>query len=259
MVRDYAFTGFVAEFWDLLGDPRTDWDDREFFAQLVTRYGEPILDVGCGTGRLLLDFVERGLDVDGLDVSPEMLDICEAKADALGVTIDVYEQPMEELDLPREYGTIIVASSAFQLIVDDALAARAMRRFAEHVRPGGVVAMSFAWLWDGEPAIEAPAQWSTVAQVTRDDGAVIRRSSKSWYDVAARLEHRQDRYEVIVDDEVVASELHERAPSAKGYTQAEVVALFHGAGFQHVELLDPWTMATIDHEQPLYVAVGQKA
>lgn len=260
MTHDYAFTGFIAEYWDLLRAAESAWDDRGFFHALIERHGEPVLDVSCGTGRLLLDFLQHRWDVDGIDISPEMLDICEQKADDLGLTIDVYEQAMERLDLPREYGTIIVASSAFQLIVDHAEAEEAMRRFAEHVRPGGVLAMPFKWLWDGEqPPSNMPADWSSVIEVARPDGAVIRHSSKARFDIATRLEHREDLYEVVVDGQVIAAERHERSPAARGYSPDEVTTLFTDAGFAHVELLDPETAKPISAETPLYVAVGQNA
>ncbi len=260
MKPDYAFTGFVAEYWDLLRTAESAWDDRAFFHELIERHGEPVLDVGCGTGRLLIEFLQLGWDVDGIDISPEMLDICERKADDLGVMIDVYEQAMEDLDLPREYGTIIVASSAFQLITDVDKAQRAMRRFKDHLRPGGVLAMPFSTLWRGSaPPTTMPDTWTSVTEVTREDGAVIRHSSKARIDTVNQLEHRMDRYEVLVDGEVVSAEDHERSPSARGYSSDDVHALFMQAGFGHVELLDPFTMRRASGREPIYVAVGQNA
>lgn len=257
MRDEYEFRGLLAQNWDLLRVAPADWDDRVFFAEMITRYGGPVLDVGCGTGRLLLYLLEQGCDVDGIDVSPEMLDICEEKADALGVTIDVYEQAMEELDLPREYGTIIVAGAAFQLIVDPGRAQRAMRRFSEHLRPGGVLLMPFVVMGGDDAPAEMPADWVTVREVGRNDGATIRRSSKSRFDRDAHLEHRQDLYEVIVGGTVVAAERHERSPSARGYSHAEVVELFLAAGFPHVELIDPLTSQPAADDALLFVAVGQ--
>jgi len=41
---------------------------------VIAQAGQPVLDVGCGTGRLLLDYMQQGIDVDGMDNSPEMPD-----------------------------------------------------------------------------------------------------------------------------------------------------------------------------------------
>ena len=65
------------------------------------------LDVGCATGRLVIQYRSEGLDVDGVDLSPEMIEICQRKADKAGVPVALYQQPMEELELRRRYRTLI--------------------------------------------------------------------------------------------------------------------------------------------------------
>ena len=73
------------------------------------------LEVGCGTGRLLLEYLADGLDVDRIDNSPEMLEICAEKARQSSLTVNLYAQGMEQLDLPRQYRTIFAPSCSFQL------------------------------------------------------------------------------------------------------------------------------------------------
>jgi ubiquinone/menaquinone biosynthesis C-methylase UbiE len=256
---DYEYHGFMAQHWDVLRGDTSLWDDRGFFLDVIERYGDPVLDVGCGTGRLLIDFRAAGWDIDGLDISPEMLEICEEKADALGVGIDVYLQPMEELDLPRQYATIMVPSSAFQLIVDETKASTAMQRFYDHLRPGGVLVMPFMKLWEGDrPPTEMPRDWVWMTEVTRRDGAVVRRSSKAYYDLEHNLEHTEDLYEVLVNGEVVEQELHHRSPATRGYDQTEAVALFAAAGFEPVERLSAWSFDTADDTANVFVVVGHK-
>ena len=123
----------------------SDWEDRVFFLDLIRERGAPVLDVGCGTGRLLLDYLSSGLDVDGVDNSPEMLALCRSKAAAMGLIerLHVYEQQMERLKLRRRYRTIMLPSSSFQLVLDPALAVQTMRRFFAHLEPGGTLAMPF--------------------------------------------------------------------------------------------------------------------
>ena len=46
----------------------------------MQRYGQPVLDVGCATCRIVLDYLAQGIDTDGVDNSPELLAICRDKA-----------------------------------------------------------------------------------------------------------------------------------------------------------------------------------
>ncbi|MDH3942586.1 MAG: class I SAM-dependent methyltransferase, partial [Anaerolineae bacterium] len=115
---DYEYRGLMAETWDLLRSGIKDWPDTPQYRKLIKRYGQPALDVGCGTGRILLPFLLDGLDVDGVDNSPEMLARCREKAQVLNLSPTLYEQTMEGLDLPRKYKTIFVPSASFQLVTD---------------------------------------------------------------------------------------------------------------------------------------------
>jgi ubiquinone/menaquinone biosynthesis C-methylase UbiE len=97
-------------------DDTAHWSDRFFFLDVIGQYGEPVLDIGCGTGRLLLDYLAQGIDIDGVDNSGEMLAICRTKAQRQGMPAPaLYQQRMEQLKLPRSYRTILGPSSVLQL------------------------------------------------------------------------------------------------------------------------------------------------
>src|SRR5438067_1735809 len=120
---DYDYRGLKASTWDLSRGDTSTWTDRAFYLDIVRKYGQPVLDVGSGTGRILLDFLEQGIDVEGVDNSPEMLGICHEKADKLGLSPVIHQQRMQSLDLPGRYGTILVPSSSLQLLTDADVAA----------------------------------------------------------------------------------------------------------------------------------------
>ena len=149
-------------------------------------------------------------------------------------------------------------SSSFQLVTDPDAAAEAMRRFHDHLEPGGSLAMSFMTLCeDGDPL---ETEWWKVAEQARpDDGAVVRRWSRSRYEPARQLEHTEDRYEVVRDGEVVAAETYRRSPATRSYTHAEVRDLYDGAGFVDVRLFREWSATPASADDALVVAVGTKA
>jgi SAM-dependent methyltransferase len=124
--------GLVARWWSLfnVGGPEID-----YFRQFVEA-GQPALDVACGSGRLLVPYAQAGLDVDGCDVSPDMIALCAQAAQAVGASPDLYCQPMHELALPRRYRTIYVCGG-LGLGSTRAQDEQAMRRLHEHLEPGG--------------------------------------------------------------------------------------------------------------------------
>src|SRR6185369_2509140 len=115
---NYEYYGMMAEFWDLFRGDTSNWEDRAFFLDVVKKYGQPGLDVGCGTGRILLDFMSQGIDIDGVDNSLDMLALLKQKGKKVNLNPAVYQQEMTALSLPRRYQTILVPSSSFQLLLD---------------------------------------------------------------------------------------------------------------------------------------------
>ena len=254
---EYEYRGLLASTWDLLRGDTSRWGDRHRFRELILRYGQPALDVGCATGRLLLEYLAEGIDIDGVDASPEMVALCAAKARQRGLQATIYEQTMETLDLSRRYRTILVPSSTFQLLTDAELARVAMRRCCEHLLPGGALAMPFMVLWrEGDPLEQA---WSLRGeQVRPEDGAVVRRWSRAWYEPAEQLEHTEDRYEVVRDGEVIAAEAQRRSPATRWYSQDQVRSLYTEAGLIDVRLSREWRPEPASAEDPIVTAVGTK-
>jgi ubiquinone/menaquinone biosynthesis C-methylase UbiE len=198
MAGNVEYVGLVAEAWDALRGDTSEWPDRAFYLDVIRERGEPVLDVGCGTGRLLLDYLRVGIDIDGVDNSADMLAICRRKADRAGLRPNLFLQPMEDLDLPRRYATIIVPSSSFQLVIDPADAVAALAGLRRHLEPDGVLAMPFI-------AMDAPHEEHWVREAELEDGSIVRRTASAIYDPATRLESTDDLYEQLRDGVVVRS------------------------------------------------------
>jgi ubiquinone/menaquinone biosynthesis C-methylase UbiE len=247
MPEDYEYKGLVAQAWDLLRGETSAWPDRAFYRAIIAQREGPALDVGCGTGRLMLDYLLAGLDVDGVDNSPEMLAICREKAAASGLDVSarLFEQEMHRLALPRRYATTFVPSSSFQLLTDEAAAEAAMARFHHHLAAGGLLVAPFmSKLWPGR-RIPAQMQWSDWfkrGEATRpQDGATIRRWIRTRYDHERQLEHEENRYEVLREGVVTETEHHGRSPCVRWYSQAQALALFERAGFSAVRKTSGFT------------------
>jgi ubiquinone/menaquinone biosynthesis C-methylase UbiE len=249
----YEYYGMMAEFWDLFRGDTSTWDDRYFFLDVVKKYGQPVLDVGCGTGRILLDFMQQGFDIDGVDNSPDMLALLHQKAERLKLKPTVYQQEMHELSLPRKYQTILVPSSSFQLLLNASLPPVTMNRFYEHLLPGGVLAMPFMKLWKQGDPLES----EFTREVTRpDDGATVRRWQYTRFDPETDLEHTIDRYEILRDGQVIASEEHHQSPATRSYTQQQAIALYEEAGFKDIQVFHEFTFETVRPEDTTFCVLG---
>src|SRR5690242_14601797 len=74
----HAYPDFLPEYYDespLYKRRR----DAEFYLEAAQRLGGPVLELGCGTGRVLLPIARTGIDVTGIDLSPQMLARCHKK------------------------------------------------------------------------------------------------------------------------------------------------------------------------------------
>lgn len=139
------YTGFVADAYAAL---KAETFDADRYAAFVREHGGPALEVGCGDGHPLLDLVQAGLEVDGVDSSPDMIERATRAARARGLQPVLRVSRMEDMDLGRRYRSIYLAGPTFELLPDDASAARALASFRRHLHPEGQVMVP---LWIPQP------------------------------------------------------------------------------------------------------------
>jgi len=97
--------GKIAEMYD--GDyalHRTPSGDVEFYVEEAKRSGGPVLELGCGTGRVLVPTAEAGIDICGLDLSETMLAKARVKRDGL----NLHRGDMRSFDLGRRFRLITI-------------------------------------------------------------------------------------------------------------------------------------------------------
>lgn len=128
------YTGLVAKLYAPL---RSVVADPEPYARFIGVFGEPALELGCGDGDPLLELRQRGLDVEGLDSSGDMLDRCRARAEAASLQVVLHESSIESMALKRRYRSIFLAGPTFNLLPDDDRAAGALVRIERHLASGG--------------------------------------------------------------------------------------------------------------------------
>jgi SAM-dependent methyltransferase len=188
------YDALVAQAYDCWLPPDGDYDDRALYRTMIERGNGPALELGCGNGRLLLEYRKAGLDVEGLDSSADMLAICHDHAATAGVDVTLHRADWTTFDLERRYATVYNPAGSFSLIADDDEARRALGTWLRHLAPGGrlVIAM-------GIPRGDFGAQWEWKVRrsATRaGDGVTFMVHEALRCDVEAQAVHALHRHEV---------------------------------------------------------------
>lgn len=130
----YEEYAFVADFYDHVGRYR-DRPDVGFFVDAARAAGSPVLEVGCGTGRVLIPTARAGLEIVGLDSSPHMLSVCRQRMRdepaAVQSKVHLVQADMRTFELGRRFTLATLPFRPFQhlITVDDQLAClRSIRR-----------------------------------------------------------------------------------------------------------------------------------
>ena len=258
MVERGRWIGLEAENWELF---IKSWqvDDFDFWRQLLEQSPGPALDVGCGTGRLLVPMLLAGLEVDGLDISPDLLAICQTNLEREGLHTRLYEQAMQELDLPQRYQSILVPCQAFFLVVDRTEAIETLDRFYRHLKPGGMLAFNLPSPYetddsegDTEPLIEEG--WTIAARRDRPDGSQLEEAHL--VEQRDRLDQTmigKARFRILAGGKVIAEEIYPWY--ARTYYRNEMLAMLESAGFSDIRVYGFRTETfTLDHDQMIFVA-----
>jgi SAM-dependent methyltransferase len=131
-------------------------EDLPVWRSLAAEAGDPVLDVGAGTGRVSLDLARRGHRVTALDRDPELIEELARRADGLDVETIVADA--RDFDLARQFALCLVPMQTIQLLGGSTGRTAFLRSGARHLRDGAllVVAISEALdayeISDGIPA-----------------------------------------------------------------------------------------------------------
>lgn len=116
------------------------------YKEIATEVGGPVLELCCGTGRVLIPLARAGFQVVGVDISTGMLQQCRANLEredhSLASRIQLIEQDITDLSLSgREFPLAIIAFNSFLCITDFEGQCRALRAVAKHLAQGGILVL----------------------------------------------------------------------------------------------------------------------
>lgn len=169
-----------AKHYDAAYATMRDLTDAPFYLELARECGGPVLEIGCGTGRVLLPIARAGIEIHGVDSSAAMLAVLKKNLDreeaAVRERVTLHTGDMREFRLGRKFPLVTIPFRPLQHMQTVADQIAALTTAAAHVAEGGTLAFDVFYpkfevlpLRIGEEILEA--EWSPASE----PGTTVRR------------------------------------------------------------------------------------
>lgn len=195
--------------------------DLDLWRELAAAAGGPVLDLGCGTGRVALALARSGFDVTGLDSDPTLVQALRARARDRQLRVDAVAGDARSFELGRTFALVISAMQVVQLLGGPEGRGRMLAAVRRHLRPGGQFAAALANPFDGWseteslpplPDVREEDGWvysSTPVGVHRAGGSFVIERRREAISPSGEMAEEMTSIEL---DAVTASELEAEAP-----------------------------------------------
>lgn len=218
-----------APFYDLYSAGKTD--DIAVYRRIAKAAPGPILELGCGTGRVAIPLARAGFEVWGLESSKAMLEIARTKAHEqpadVASRLNLLQGDMRRFDLGRRFGLVIIPWYGFNYLLTSADRHSCLKPIRKHLLPDGIVALDLflPLCFTIEPAPEFNKRRE--ARLGNDSRVIF--VDRRTYNPTDRIELREHKIITIRADE--ESEI--RFETQRYYCDAdEISRLLRGSGLR---------------------------
>ncbi|MBS7525668.1 class I SAM-dependent methyltransferase [Fusibacter paucivorans] len=135
-----AYAGFAAVYDIMQYDVAYELWAEKFYA-FMKHYGTQVrtgLEIGCGTAAISILLSKKGLVMDGLDLSDEMLTMAREKTNEANVRMKFFQQNMLEMQLNKRYDAVIAPCDGLNYLKDEGELTQVFQKVHAHLKSGGV-------------------------------------------------------------------------------------------------------------------------
>lgn len=254
--------GLMAERW---AEFNNEAREVPYYLSKIEQFGQPVLDLACGAGRVLLPLLEQDIDIDGCDISEDMLRFCGQKAKRAGFDPNLYRYSMHAFDIPRKYKLIYICDS-FGLSGSRENDLETLKRCHAHLEDGGALIVNLQtdysdpdwWsLWLSENRKSLPEPWPEKGsgRIGSDGGEHFGQFRLAAFNPLEQSYVREVCLEKWVNGKLDKAEAYTLRGNI--YFKNEMLLMLKVAGFDQISVCGEYTeeTATSDHEELNFTAI----
>jgi SAM-dependent methyltransferase len=255
-----AFYNTIARYYDAENEHKLD--DLPFYSSLAADHGDPILDIGCGTGRVTLHLAAEGYRVHGLDHARAMLERAERKLRGRADLRDFatfFHGDALTFDFAERYKLILLPYNAFMHFHTAQAQRQLLTRLAACLAPDGLIVFDLPNAAQMLSAHDDGALTLERTFLEPESGNLVMQQSVSAFDRAEQVQHITWIYDEIGADGALRRTV---APLTLRYVfPAELDLLLELCGLARLERMGDYEGAPFDENSPnlIVLATHRKA
>jgi SAM-dependent methyltransferase len=231
-------------------------DDTGLWLSFAGRTDRPVLEVGCGTGRIALELARAGHVVTGIDPSPSMLAVARRKAEDDALDVTFIEGATLDLAFEAEhYGLVIVPLDVFLYCADGEEQAETLRKLGRSLVFNGLLAIDLPGPAAGlDP--DSNGQQTLVFSGETPEGEQF----DCWHlhedDLASQTRHLRVTYETIGADGLVRRKVSDHI--LRYVYRFELEYLVHAAGLELADVYGDYDLGPLTNDSERMVAIVRR-
>lgn len=219
--------------------------------KLAERFGDPILELCCGSGRITIPLLEKGFTLTAVDNSPQMLQILQKKA---GNKVETILSEMTSFQLKKKFKFAFISYSSFQQLHTQKEQLQCLQRINEHLEDGGVLAMDInPRICEGEEIL--PRTHSYTAEYPINNSTVTMYTSHR-IDRKNQIKHWEDTY--IEIDKKGYERTFVNHISLKECSIDAMKKLFSKCGFEIKDIFGDFDLGNVKEDSSNLIYIARK-